>query len=232
MSTVAALLLGALLGGCGGGARQDVNEPTGNFPVSIVTASFPTAQTLSRAENLKIAVRNEGTKAVPDVAVTVNSFDYVSQQQGLADPSRPIWIVDQGPVGGESAYANTWTLGTLAPGQVRTFSWMVTPVLSGTHRIDYRVAAGLNGKAHAQLVGGGIPQGSFTVQVADVPSQATVDPATGRVIRHPGTGKTPPTISPGPPAVSHGTQGPNDAQSGTGDGSAPGAGAGAQPGPQ
>jgi hypothetical protein len=229
---VAALSLGALLAGCGSGARQDANEPSGNFPVSIVTASFPPAQTLSRAENMKIAVRNEGTKAVPDVAVTVNSFDYVSPQPGLADPSRPIWIVDQGPVGGESAYVNTWSLGALAPGQVRTFSWKVTPVLAGMHRIDYTIAAGLNGKARAQLVGGGVPQGSFTVQVADVPSQATVDPATGKVIRHPGTATTPPTISPGPPAVSHGTQGPNDAQPGTGDGSSPGAGASAVQGAQ
>ena len=222
---VAALSLSAPLLGCGG-ARQDAHEPSGNFPVSIVSASFPSAQTLSRAEDMKIAVRNEGTQPVPDVAVTVNSFDYVSPQQGLADPSRPIWIVDQAPIGGESAYVNTWTLGGLAPGQVRTFSWRVTPVLAGTHRIDYRIAAGLNDKAHAQLVGGGIPQGSFTVNVADLPSQATVDPGTGRVVRHPGKGTGPSTISPGPPAVSHGTQGPNDAQPGTGDGSSPGAGAG------
>jgi hypothetical protein len=228
---VAALSLGVPLAGCGG-ARQDVNEPSGNFPVSIVTASFPSAQTLARTADMKIAVRNEGTRPVPDVAVTVNSFDYVSPQQGLADPSRPIWIIDQGPVGGESAYVNTWTLGVLAPGQMRTFSWRVTPVLAGMHRIDFRIAAGLNGKAKAQLVGGGIPRGSFTVQVADVPSQATVDPSTGRVVRHPGTGTTPSTISPGPPAVSHGSQGPNDAQPGTGDGSSPGAGAGAQQGAQ
>lgn len=226
---LAALSLSVPLAGCGGD-RQDKHEPSGDFPVSIVSASFPANQSLSQATKMSISVRNDGSQALPDLAVTVNSFDYVKQRAGLADPNRPIWIVDQGPQGGETAYVNTWTLGTVPPGQVRTFIWRVTPVLAGRHRIDYRVAAGLNGKARAKLAGGGVPQGSFTVNVSDQPPQAQVDPRTGRVVRVPAKGSTPSSGAPGPAAASHGTQGSNDSQPGSGGGSSPGAGAGAQPG--
>ena len=44
--------------------------------------------------------------------------------------------------------------------------WSVTPVVPGTHTVRYRIAAGLNGKAHARLAGGGEPQGSFTVRIS------------------------------------------------------------------
>ena len=68
--TIAAAVL-AGVSGCGGGARQDVNEPTGKFPVSVTTARFPASQRLAQHTHLVIAVRNAGSKTIPDVAVTV-----------------------------------------------------------------------------------------------------------------------------------------------------------------
>jgi hypothetical protein len=179
-SAVAALALA----GCGGGDRQDKNEKAGTYTVDIVDASFPAKQTLAEKSKLRLAVRNTGSEALPDVAVTVDSFTRESQQAGLADPTRPVWIVDHPPVGGDTAYVNTWALGRLNPGQTKTFEWDVTAVVPGTHTVKYRVAAGLDGKAKAQLAGGAAPEGAFTVDVSGKPAEATVDPKTGKVVRH------------------------------------------------
>ena len=180
-----AAALALVAAGCGG-QRQDANEPSGTYKVSIVRQSFPSKQTLAKREFMTISVRNEDSRALPNVAVTVDSFSHASDQQGLADPNRPVWIVDGPPRGTQVAYTNTWALDrTLAPGQSATFRWRVMPVVSGTHSIKFRVAAGLDGKAKAQLASGGVPQGSFTVNISGKPAQARVDPNTGQVIREP-----------------------------------------------
>jgi hypothetical protein len=174
------------LTGCGGGERQDADEPSGTFQVDVVRASFPTKQHLAQPERFVIAVRNTGHEAVPNVAVTVSSFAERSEQAGLADPERAVWIIDSSPSGGDTAYTNTWALGRLAPGQTRRFVWRVTAVKAGTHTVKWQVAAGLNGKAKATLSGNRAPAGSFTVDVSAKPAQARVDPETGKVVREKG----------------------------------------------
>jgi hypothetical protein len=178
-----AILAALPLASCGGGTRQDADEPSGSFQVAVVRATFPTKQRLAKPERLVIAVRNTGTRAVPDLAVTVTSFASRSEQAGLADPERAVWIIDDGPRGGDTAYTNTWALGRLAPGQTRRFVWRVTAVQPGTHTVKWQVAAGLNGKAKATLADNRAPAGSFTVDISDKPSQARVDPDTGKVVR-------------------------------------------------
>jgi hypothetical protein len=179
-----ALLAAFAVAGCGGGERQDANEPSGSFQVAVVRASFPAKQRLAKPERLVIAVRNTGTKTVPNLAVTVNSFASRSEQAGLADPERAVWIVDDGPRGGDTAYVGTWALGRLAPGQTRRFVWRVTAVQPGTHTVKWQVAAGLNGKAKATLADNSAPAGSFTVDISDRPAQTRVDPETGKVVRN------------------------------------------------
>ena len=172
-----------LLAGCGGGsARQDADEPSGTWSVSV-NAAFPESQRLAEQETMRIRVRNTDDRALPNVAVTVSSFSERSEQAGLADPERPIWIVDSPPRGGDTAYTNTWALGRIPPNESKTFTWRVTPVKAGSHRIRYRVAAGLDGKAKARLSGGGVPRGTFDVSVSRAPSQSRVDPDSGAVIR-------------------------------------------------
>jgi len=183
----AVMVLGLSLAGCGG-TRQDAHETAANYRVSVLSASFPTTQTLSAQSALTLSVRNDDSKTIPQLAVTVSSFNVNSQHHGLADPSRPVWIVDQGPVGGESAYTNTWALGALGPGQVRTFTWKVTAVQAGVHNVNFAVAAGLNGKARAVLANGGRPAGGFRVAVSRCPAQAAVNADTGRVVRKAPTG--------------------------------------------
>jgi hypothetical protein len=182
-TTVAALTAAALVAGCGGGERQDADEPSGTFQVDVVRASFPTKQHLAQPERFVIAVRNTGDQAVPNVAVTVSSFAERSEQAGLADPERAVWIIDSSPSGGQTAYTNTWALGRLPPGQTRRFVWRVTAVKAGTHTVKWQVAAGLNGKAKATLAGNRAPAGSVTVDVSAKPAQAHVDPKTGKVVR-------------------------------------------------
>jgi hypothetical protein len=110
LSAVAALATVALAG-CGGGERQDANEPSGTFRVAVVRASFPTKQHLAQPERFVIAVRNTGRETVPNVAVTVNSFAERSEQAGLADPERAVWIVDSSPSGGQTAYTSSRATG-------------------------------------------------------------------------------------------------------------------------
>jgi hypothetical protein len=178
--------------GCGGGERQDKNEKSGTFDVAVVDAKFPTKQSLAKQTEMQITVRNAGQETIPVVAVTlgetgpdgqVKGLTQRSAQTGLADSSRPVWIVDEAPKGGETAYVGTWALGALPAGQTRTFTWKLTAVVPGAHTVKYTVAAGLDGKAKAQLASGGVPSGTFDVNVSGKPAASRVDPDTGKVIR-------------------------------------------------
>ena len=180
-TTLAATALA--LAGCGSEERQDVNEAAATYTVDVSKASFPASQRLARQAEMEIKVKNTGDRAIPDIAVTVDSFSRRSKQEGLADPERPVWIVDSGPRGGNTAFVNTWALEDLRPGQTKTFSWKVTPIEPGRYSLKYTVAAGLDGKAKARLDGGDRPEGTFTVKVRKEPSQSRVDPETGEVIR-------------------------------------------------
>jgi hypothetical protein len=192
------LALGALaLAGCGGGTRQDASEPAGTFAMAVEHPSFPAAQSIARQTRFVLPVRNTGTHTVPNVAVTIDSFDYTSTYPGLADDRRPVWAIEQGPGavasppvesqevsppgGGQTAYVNTWALGALAPGKTRTFVWRVVPIKAGTYTVHYTVAAGLAGKAKARLGSGGLLQGQFTASIAPEPKLKHVNPSTGKV---------------------------------------------------
>jgi hypothetical protein len=177
----AALMLGAAA--CGGGGRQDADEPSGQFEVAIAQATFPARQRLAQPERLVIAVQNTGSKALPNVAVTIDSFSARSEQAGLADPEQAVWIVQLPPGGGTTANAATWALGPVQPGETRRFRWRVSPVQAGTHKLRWRVAAGLGGRAEAVLKGNRSPEGEFTVAISSRAPSSRVVPATGAVVR-------------------------------------------------
>src|SRR5262249_21589052 len=153
--------LAVLVAGCGGGQRQDANEPSGNFKVQVVQASFPQKQALAKRSRMVIMVKNIDTKTIPNIAVTVKSFDKQLNDPTLADPRRPQFIVNTGPKGGDTAYVGTSALGPLAPGETKRFVWDVTAVMAGKYSLNYAVAAGLNGKAKAILASGATPRGTF-----------------------------------------------------------------------
>ena len=173
-----------IVSGCGGGGeRQDADEPKGNFSVEVVDATFPKQQRLAEQVRLRLRVRNAASKTIPNLAVTVDGFSRRSEQQGRADPTRPVWVIDDGPRGGVTAYTSTWALGKVEAGDTKEFVWRVTPVKAGDFEVSYRVAAGLDGKAKAVVPGGGPPSGTFAVSVAREPDDARVDPDSGEVVR-------------------------------------------------
>jgi hypothetical protein len=153
--------------GCGGGGpRQDANEPSGDFKVQVLAAKFPGKQSLAKRSIMTITVKNVDTKTIPNVAVTVKSFDKRKSDPNLADPNRPQFVVNTGPPGGDTAYVGTSALGPLKPGEIKTFRWDVTAVSAGPYTLRYAVAAGLNGKARAVVAGGATPTGAFTGNVS------------------------------------------------------------------
>ena len=177
---LAPALLGVLaLGACGGGEKQDANEPEGDFKVEIVKASFPSEQSLAQRSNLVITVRNaEARRTVPAIAATIQGFDERVDNADESDPSRPVFVINgrQKEIGtypeakeaaprGETAYNGTWTLGRLRPGQQKTFRWNVTAVRPGSYRLSYEIAAGLDGKARAVSAGGRPLKGLFSGEV-------------------------------------------------------------------
>ena len=170
----AALAAAVFAAGCGGGQRQDANEPSGDFKVQVVEAKFPDHQALAKRSKMVITVKNVDTRTIPNIAVTVKSFDQMKNDPTLADPRRPQFIVNTGPRGGDTAYVGTSALGPLKPGETKTFQWDVTAVVAGPYSLKYAVAAGLNGKARAVLAGGGTPTGEFKGRISSRAPQAKV----------------------------------------------------------
>jgi hypothetical protein len=161
------------LASCGGAERQDEDEPSGNFPVEITKAEFPSDQKLAKRSEFVIGVKNAGDETIPNIAVTVKSFDYKKEAENLADPSRPVFVVNRGPEGGETAYVDTSALGPLKPGEEKEFVWNVTAVRAGEYKINWTVAAGLDGKAKA-TEDGKTPTGSFSGTVSNEAPDARV----------------------------------------------------------
>src|ERR1700733_14778197 len=99
---------------CGSWQNQAASEPSGNFPVQITAQSFPPSQRLAQYTHLVIVVRNAGHKTIPNVAVSIcnvtcsatagsgegtsaAAFAQNLDQPYLANPSRPVWIIDRPP---------------------------------------------------------------------------------------------------------------------------------------
>jgi len=176
------------LAGCGGGERQDKNEPEGNFAVEVTRASFPQEQKLAKSSDMIVTVRNAGDKTIPNIAMTVNGFDKRKTDPDLADPERPVFAVngvqveiagfpeakEATPRGCDTAYVNTWACGPLKPNEEKTFRWSVTAVQAGDYKIDWRVAAGLDGKAKAVAAGGQPPRGQFAGTISDAAPEVRV----------------------------------------------------------
>ena len=203
---IALALSGAvvLLPACGGSEseRQDASEPAGEYPVEVTKAKFPTRQRLAEQSDLELAIENIGDEQIPDLAVTIcldsceadGPFSLRSDQSGLANPNRPVWILEEDypkltapsisakeldkepTAGAEAAQTNTFSFGAVAPGDEVSAVWRVTPVQGGTYTVNYEIAAGLTGKAKAITADGSSAEGSFVVTISTKPPKATVEP--------------------------------------------------------
>jgi hypothetical protein len=188
--------------GCGGGQMQDVKESKvkGDYPVKVVSASFPQKQSLAKDSTMEIVVQNAGQKTIPNISVTVkckaglgNSFSttITGNQSENADPARPQFVVnkiptatervnpplDPAPLERSSAFVDTYPLGPLGTGRSATFRWDVSAVKAGHYKLCWRVNAGLYGKARAVPASSGEPiNGVFEGDVSRKAPKATIGP--------------------------------------------------------
>jgi hypothetical protein len=189
------MLAALVLVACGSGESQDENEPEGEFEVDVTTSKFPVRQRLAETSDLVLGVENIGDETVPELAFTIftdeggaeGSFQERSDQPGLANPNRPVWVLEnkyprlvgeprpKGLSGGFRAQTDTFGFGPLAPGETKEVVWRVTPVQAGTYTLNYEVAAGLDGNAKAVTASGGDVKGEFVVTITDKPPKARVN---------------------------------------------------------
>lgn len=184
----------ALVGGCG--EDEDDGERAATYRVAVSQATFPARQQLAEHVELRIAVRNTGTRTIPNLAVTLatvtgsgedtaDAFSSNSGMSGLSSRARPVWIVDEGPRSGDTAYANTWALGPLAPKRTRSFTWRVVPVRAGRYELRYRLVGSTSGRSRLRLSNGSTPAGTLRVRVSGRPAKVRVTPG-GRIVSVPG----------------------------------------------
>ena len=191
-----------LLAGCGGSEpRQDENEEEADYPVEVTVAEFAPKQRLAETTDLELAFRNSGNETIPDLAVTIytgdvkadGAFNVRSAQEGLADPNRPVWILEndfpkilepgaspkdlaEAPTAGaETSSTNTYTFGELEAGDEVHTVFRVTPVVAGTFTVHYEVAGGLDGNARAVTDTGEPVEGEFVATITDRPRATKVD---------------------------------------------------------
>jgi hypothetical protein len=181
---------------CGGDStQQNADEPSGDFPVAVTKAEFPTKQRLALTSFLKLGVKNTGDETVPELAFTIETNDGIADgsfnvridNPDVSNPNRPVWILEdkfpratddpvpEGISGGLRAQTNTYAFGPLEPGEQRTILWRLTAVQAGTYTLHYQVEAGLDGEAKAVTVDGDEVKGKFVVNISDKAPQATVN---------------------------------------------------------
>jgi len=180
------------LAGCGSSAPKP--EAAATYPVAA-QASFPARQLLAQHTELKLTVRNIGQRTIPDVAATlttrggpggaaVAAFGSYLAGSDLASHTRPVWIVDAGPGGGDTAYASTWALGAIGPRRARTFTWHVTPVRAGAYTIEYRLTGSTTGRSQLREANGDAVRGALTVDVSGKSATVRVTPE-GKIVSVP-----------------------------------------------
>ena len=130
-----------------GAAAAPARTPTNRRAASGMTSSARASPRLSRSRGRPrsmLTVRNSGTRTVPNVAVTLDSFEYTSNFPELAADKRPIWVDRTGP--GDDPIAARGDRGVSPPGggqtayvehlgarpararqATRTFRWQVVP---------------------------------------------------------------------------------------------------------
>ena len=199
-AATACLIAAAGVSACGEEERQDENEVAGEFPVEVSSAKFPARQRLAETQDLVLEIENTGDETIPDLAITIytgdekadGSFNVRSEQQDLADPNRPVWILEndypkilepdvdvseldaEPTAGAETAATDTYAFGPLAPGESITAVWRVTPVVGGTYTVHYEVAGGLDGKAKAVTADGSPVAGEFVTTISTKPPKTRV----------------------------------------------------------
>jgi hypothetical protein len=146
--TASAAALGAFAG-CGSGELA-ADAPEGAALNVAATAGFESVQRPGSTYPFRLTIVNrESERSLPAATVTVTGFSQTIEAGDngaghVADPRRPVWIVDAPPRGTSTAYRDTWSFGPLEAGERRTFVWKLSPVRRGRHTLRWSVSADLD----------------------------------------------------------------------------------------
>jgi hypothetical protein len=191
-ATFGVVVAAVLLAGCGGSSSS---EPSGSREVKVVTASFPSEQSLGQTVLLRIGVRNESEDTIPGLTYTVSiagragkgatlPFAIRDPQPGLAQPDRPVWVLSRHypklvgsskPGGAEGAALKTFTFGELKPGAANEAVWKLSASRKGSYRILYSI--GSIGAVTLKTADGAKPGGSFAATISPEVQNITVNDA-------------------------------------------------------
>jgi hypothetical protein len=189
---VAAVLLAA----CGESSSD--KEAGGEYEVGVTAATFPSLQRLGQTSLLKLSFENEGEKEVPNLVVYFTiageqgataslPFAVHERQVGLANPTRPVWVLaehfpklagasasDKG--GATTSDPKTFRFGPLEPGQKLSAVWKLSAVRQGKYTLRYQVGAGLGSQTKAKTANGVAPGGTFMAEItAQTPDTEVTD---------------------------------------------------------
>ncbi len=185
--------MAVLLAACGESSSD--KEAGGEFDVGVTAASFPTLQRLGQTSLLKLSIENDGRKTVPNVVVTFTvagklgadsslPFGVFDQQAGLANPTRPVWVLSEhfpklagsNKAGGATTSdPKTFAFGPLKPGASTSAVWKLNAVRQGKYTLRYAVGAGLGTETKAKTKNGVAPGGTFvaTITAANPDTEVT-----------------------------------------------------------
>ncbi len=163
--------------------------------------------------NVAVTLGSNRNQGKTDAEARVGTFDRVRRDRDLSDPKRPQFVLNKAPIdyfrqrsrptgsvveaevradtGDDPTYNDTYDLGRLPPGKTASFRWNVTAVEAGPYVLQWRVVAGLDGRAKAVLADGGIPKGVFTGAILRDAPGAKVNFQDGNTIdQGPGSGSS------------------------------------------
>lgn len=135
--------------GCGGGASQNSGAPEGTWKVTVVDWKFAKLQPLGTPEEFVIQVRNDDTRQIPSLILTVSGLKTVVYQPNAASDVRPIWLLKEADYAHFTPYnsptSTSFNLGPLDAGDTATYAVTLTPLRRGSHEVGYRLAPALFG---------------------------------------------------------------------------------------
>ncbi|MBN8870199.1 MAG: hypothetical protein J0H66_10005 [Solirubrobacterales bacterium] len=183
---IAALYAVVFAYGCGGDddGGQFANQPAGDFPVEVTSASLKPRQTVADTYEMTVAVKNTGDETIPQINSVIDlpdmdstlAFAYGDKQQGLAMNQRPVWVVEEGwpklagTVGRGGATTpdkRTFAFGKLKPGATATMTWKLVAVRPGRYLLRYTIGAGLGPDTRAVDASGDVPSGVLPVRISN-----------------------------------------------------------------
>jgi hypothetical protein len=194
-----------LLAACGESSSD--KEAAGEYDVGVTGASFPSLQRLGQTSLLKLSFTNEGEKKLPNLVVSFKvagkqgataslPFGIHEQQTGLANPTRPVWVLaehfpklagssEKG--GAATSDPKTFAFGPLKAGRTTSVVWKLSAVREGKYTLRYSVGAGLGGQTTARTKNGVPPGGTFVAEIsAETPNTEVTD--SGEIVEIPAGG--------------------------------------------